>query len=87
MNKVQSEVYVTKGTRVRAEWLVPNLRASLAGMQTKVAAQLKVVEGVVTHVWGDHPTDPKVVEFCIRQVDGVEVVVKSEWIKAVLEGS
>jgi hypothetical protein len=81
----RTEVYVTKGTRVRAEWFEPIPRASLAGAQMKVAATRRVVEGVVIRVRGDHPTHPTVVEFSVRQEDGVEVIVRQEWIVAVLE--
>ena len=85
----RKEVFVTKGTRVRASWLKAktNPPASLAGMQLKFDAEWVEIEGVVTDIRGDHPTHPTRVGFIVRQDDGVEVVVRREWIRAVLGGS
>lgn len=47
-----------KGMRVRAEWFADARPAHLAGVQAKLSATLRVVEGVVTHIRGDHPTSP-----------------------------
>lgn len=49
--------YITKGTRVRAEWFQAN-NACLAGAQPKFGADLKIVIGTVRHVRGDRPDEP-----------------------------
>lgn len=77
------DIYVKKGTRVRAEWFQAKT-ASLAGMQMKFDAKHRVVEGVITHFWGNHPTKPTEVSIAIQPDEGDEVEVKPEHIKAVL---
>lgn len=75
-----------KGMRVRAEWLdaAPLGSFSLAGVQPKVSATAHTVEGVVTHIRGDHPTDPTSVGVWIQPDDGDEVTVPLGAIVAVL---
>lgn len=61
--------WITKGDRIVARWYAAH-PASLAGAQTKTAATERVVEGVVRHVRGDHPTDPTSVRLFIETADG-----------------
>lgn len=85
--KVRKPVEIKKGSRVRASWLAakPLGTFSLAGAQIKLAAKTREVVGRVTHVYGDHPTDPKNIEVWIAPDDGgAEVQVRSEWIVEVL---
>jgi hypothetical protein len=57
-------VSVVKGTRVLVSRLVvPSLHFSLAGAQMKFSARKEEFEGIVTHIRGDHPTEPKKIEF------------------------
>jgi len=53
-------MFVTKGSYVRARYMRANPpgTASLTGMMPKTTADEVTVAGRVTHVWGDHPTDP-----------------------------
>lgn len=79
------KVQMVKGMRVRAEWLEakPEGTVSLAGVQTKVGAVQRIVEGVVTHIRGDKPTAPTTVGVWIQPDDGgPEVVVDSRNIVA-----
>jgi hypothetical protein len=71
-----------KGARVRAEWLEasPPGGWSLAGVQRKLPATRRVVEGVVTRIRGDHPTEPSSVGVWIMQDDGAEVVVDARHV-------
>lgn len=62
--------YVTKGTRIRAQWLDAHL-ASLAGVQMKTGAKMVVVTGTVRHVRSDHPTQPVNTTFFLDVEDGV----------------
>jgi len=77
---------LTKGMRVRAEWLEaqPVGAVSLAGVQTKVGATLRVVEGVVTHIRGNHPTAPTSVGVWIKTDAGEEVVTDARNIVTAL---
>jgi len=57
---------ITKGTRIRAEWMVPNDPPScLAGVQTKFGVQWFVVMGIVKHVRGNDPVNPTTVRLYI----------------------
>lgn len=51
-------MYVTKGVRVRAEWMYafPIGTYSLAGAQPKVSSSMCMVEGPIQHIWSDDPT-------------------------------
>ena len=66
--------YVVKGTRVRARWMHCRDPAkdpySLAGMQTKFEATEREVVGKVTHIYGNHPTNPTKVVVFIQPDDG-----------------
>ena len=54
---------------------------SLAGVADKVTATSTTVSGVVTHVRGDHPTNPTSVGVWIQPDDGsAEIVVDSRSI-------
>lgn len=62
---------INKGMHIRARWLVAH-PASLAGAQPKVAARECEAEGIVRHVRGDRPTDPKRVRIFIDAPGGTE---------------
>lgn len=78
--------YIRKGSRVRAQWFaVQDPPVSLTGMQMKVGVTERSVIGVITHVRGDHPVTPTVVDIHVQPDDGgPEVILKPEWIKEVL---
>lgn len=59
--------YITKGTRVQAEWFVAqtNPPACLAGMQMKLGATHVAVIGRCVHFRGDDPVNPKEVRIYI----------------------
>lgn len=73
---------LVRGMRIVAELFEarPPGSASLAGMQTKTAATMRIVSGVVTHIRGDHPTRQTSVGVWIETEDGQEVVVDSRAI-------
>ena len=73
---------LVKSMCVRAEWFEarPFDAVSLAGVQLKVAANPKVVEGTVAHIRGDHPTSPRSVGVWISTDAGDEVVVDARHI-------
>lgn len=50
------EVFITKGTEVYVQTLVPIETFSLAGAQMKLAVREVALAGVVAHVRGDAPT-------------------------------
>lgn len=50
---------ITKGTRIRARWLVAHDPPSgLAGAQTKVGCTQIDIVGTCVHIRGDRPEDP-----------------------------
>jgi hypothetical protein len=55
--------FITKGSRIRAEWAKAKTDppASVAGMMLKFEVSRYAVVGVVRHVRGDDPVNPKVV--------------------------
>lgn len=73
---------LVKGMRVRAEWFEarPFDAVSLAGVQLKVAAKPKVVEGAVTHIRGNDPVAPTSIGVWIMTDDGEEVPVDARHI-------
>jgi hypothetical protein len=75
---------ISKGMRVRAEWIDTKLVA-LAGVQMKAEGTRRFVEGVVTHVRGDHPTNPTKIGIWVQPDEGDEVVVNPEWIVGVFD--
>lgn len=76
--------YLQKGDRVRATWLRAT-DASLAGMQPKVGAVQESVTGTVTHIRGDHPTNPTAIRVWVQPDDGGrEVVVNPDHIVEIL---
>lgn len=52
-----SDGYITKGSRVRAEWLHTR-PVALAGMQMKVEGRPVSIVGVIAHFRSEHPTEP-----------------------------
>jgi hypothetical protein len=78
---------LTKGMTVRARWFqVNNPPSSVAGMQMKLGVTEKLIEGVVTHIRGDHPTAPTRVEIHIKPEGGEEIRVKPEHIVEIVKG-
>jgi hypothetical protein len=73
---------LVKGMCVRAEWFVarPFDATSLAGVQLKVAANRKVVEGAVTRIRGNDPVAPTSVGVWIMTDAGEEIVVDARHI-------
>lgn len=61
--------YVTKGTRIKAQWLDARL-VSLAGVQMKMGATMVVITGVVRHIRSDHPTQPVNATFFLDVEEG-----------------
>jgi hypothetical protein len=57
--------YVTKGSRIHAEWFGDAKIVSLAGMGMKVEAGQIVVVGTVRHIRGDDPVAPKTIRFYV----------------------
>lgn len=84
---MKQDVRVEKGTRVRVRRFVakPLGSYSIAGAQMKVVATHEEFDGNITHIRGDHPTAPTVIEFTIMKDDGTEVVVPQAAIVAVIE--
>lgn len=79
------EMTLTKGMRVRARWFQANdPPSSLAGMQMKLGVTERSVEGVVTHIRSDSPTELINVRVHIKPDDGDEVEVKPEHIVGIL---
>lgn len=81
------DIQLTLNMRVRAEWFEakPDGSVSLAGVQRKVSALLKTVEGRITHIRGNHPTAPTSIGVWIQpDAGGAEVVVEARSIVAVL---
>lgn len=64
------DAYVTKGTRLRAQWLDTRL-VSLAGVQMKTEGKMVVITGVVRHLRSDHPTRPVNVTLFLDVEEGV----------------
>jgi hypothetical protein len=76
-------VTVVKGHWIRAEW-VQRTDGSLSGSQVKVAAKLIVVQGIVRHIRGDHPTNPKSIRLFVEPDNGgPEVIVNPIHVKDV----
>ena len=73
-----------KGDRVRARWFqVDNPSGALAGVQTKFTGTHKIVEGVVTHIRGDSPSNPQSIHVWVQPDNGAEVEVDIKLIEAV----
>lgn len=59
-------VNITKGSRIRAEWMKANdPPSSLAGMQLKFGVTRFELVGVVRHVRGDDPVNPTEIRFYV----------------------
>lgn len=61
--------YITKGTKVQFRYFKTRL-AGLAGFQMKLGVTEVVGEGVIEHLYADHPTDPTKVQVHARDGDG-----------------
>lgn len=61
-----SDAYITKGTRIRAQWFqASDPPSSLAGVMMKVGAKFIDVTGTCRHFRGDDPTNPSTVDIYI----------------------
>lgn len=87
MDLKTTELLITlkKGSRVKARWFQANdPPSSLAGMQMKLGVTEKLVEGVVTHIYGDHPTRPTKYEIIVQpDGGGPEVTIQPTWLQEV----
>lgn len=71
---------IVKGTRVQARWFDARLTA-LAGVQMKMEAKEHNVIGIVTHIYGNHPTNPTKFEIIVKpDDDSEEISIKPEHI-------
>lgn len=77
------EAFLEKGMRIRAVWFEDD-GGVLSGSQVKISAKEVVVEGVVTHIRGDHPTRPTSVRVWVLQDDGEEKIVNPTFIREIL---
>lgn len=78
--------WITKGTRLRAEWF-DTKPVALAGAQMKLGATSRSVIGTVTGVYGDAPKveDCEKTWYEVQPDDGGDVVrVDPKWVKEVL---
>lgn len=73
-------MWLTKGDRVTAEWMETK-PVALAGVQMKLGGTLKTVTGTVTHIRGDHPTNPTSIGVCIKDDQDGEHWVDVNYIK------
>lgn len=64
-----TEILVVKGNRIRASWLDVH-PTCLSGMQMKLGATPMSVTGVVCHVRGDDPSNPKTVRLYVDAESG-----------------
>jgi hypothetical protein len=79
---MESSPTLSKGDWVHAAWFEPT-EACLSGSQLKTEAKLRHVHGTITHIRGNHPTEPTSVRIWVKPDDGSdEVIVHPEWIKA-----
>jgi hypothetical protein len=77
--------FLKKGDRIRAQWLQAT-DACLAGMQPKTGAVGMSVVGEVTHIRGDHPTNPTEIRVWVKPDDGGdEVVINPKHIVEILD--
>ena len=65
---------IVKGSRIRAKWFKAKDMGtwSLSGFQMKLVGDFVAVSGVVRHLRGDHPTDPKEVRVYIDLDPAIE---------------
>lgn len=77
------DVSVKKGTKVLVRRMTAKL-VSLSGMQMKTGVTVEEFEGVVTHIYGDHPTNPTKIVFMVKKGDS-EVEVEQKHIVAVVK--
>lgn len=78
------EVTIKKGTKVLVRRMNAEL-VSLSGMQMKTGVTIEEFEGVVTHIYGDHPTTPTKVTLVVKKGEGTEVEVDQKHIAAVIK--
>lgn len=58
-------MFVTKGQRITADWFGDAKFVALAGVMMKAQVTKFVVTGVIRHVRGDDPVNPKTVRFYV----------------------
>jgi len=74
--------WLKKGDRIRARWFEAT-HGSLAGMQPKTTAIEHCVIGRITHIRGDHPTNPREIRVWVQpDGGGPEVVVNPAHIES-----
>lgn len=77
---------IVKGTRVQAQWFSTRL-AALAGVQMKMEGKEHNIIGIVTHIYGNHPTNPTKFEIIVKPDDGSEEIsIKPENIVVINVG-
>lgn len=74
------DYYLQKGDHVTAEWMETK-PVALAGVQMKLGGTLKTVTGIVTHIRGDHPTNPTSIGVCIKDDQNTEHWIDVNYIK------
>ncbi len=79
--------YVTKGTRVRFDFLRPKPLGSysIAGAQTKLVCDQIIGEGVVRNVWADDPYGQVNPRFNVELADGTFIEVPAGGVTAVID--
>lgn len=78
------DVKVGKGTKLLVRRMNAKL-VSLSGMQMKAGVNIEEFEGIITHIYGDHPTEPTKFVFMVKKEDGSEVEVDPEHVIAVIK--
>jgi len=73
-------ISIKKGDRVIIE-VFHHLDAVVAGIQPKFCASSQIVEGEVTHIRGDHPTNPTSFRLWVRLSEGEEIMVHPDQIR------
>lgn len=77
-------VVIAPGMRVRARYFNPRPLelTALSGMQPKLAAVERIIEGMVEKVRGNHPQNPTSVGVWIKIDSGKQIVVDARHIVA-----
>jgi hypothetical protein len=79
---MESNPTIMKGDWVHAAWFEAT-DACLSGTQMKVEAKMREVRGTITHIRGNHPTEPTSIRIWVQPDEGGdEVVIEPQWIKA-----
>lgn len=83
---MKQNVTVKKGMKLLIRRMVAKKLGSysIAGNQMKIVVEKEEFEGVVTHIRGDHPTHPKLIDIVVKRADGTETTVASDDVAAVI---